>query len=167
MRIYTSTSVSCSIGACSRPGECALLHDHARYDLNVGKYRDFKEALVVTARAKAGFPGERDDLLRRGRSLVVESVAAGVTAMRAHVEVDDTVGLVCLEAGLQLKEEMKEMCRVQIAGTMGITYGKVSCIVLLMYRYPNPWVLCAHTQRLLRIRCFRRQGHRTRTCSGW
>lgn len=81
-----------------------------------GGCRDFKEALVVTAGAKAAFASHRDDLLHRGRSLVVESIAAGVTAMRAHVEVDDTVGLACLEVGLQLKEEMKGMCCVQLAG---------------------------------------------------
>lgn len=85
-----------------------------------GRRRDFKEALAVTARAKAAFPTHRDDLLHRGRSLVVESVAAGVTVMRAHVEVDDTVGLACLEVGLQLKEEMKGVCYVQIAGTLAL-----------------------------------------------
>lgn len=78
--------------------------------------RDFQEALAVTAKAKADFRTNREDLLRRGRRLIAESVAAGVTAMRAHVEIDGTVGTSCLDAGLQLKEEMKGRCDVQIAG---------------------------------------------------
>lgn len=70
----------------------------------------------MTAQAKANFPKDVEDLLRRGRRLIEESIASGVTAMRAHVEVDETVGLTCLEAGLKLKKEMEGRCYVQIAG---------------------------------------------------
>ncbi|KAI0801822.1 hypothetical protein BC629DRAFT_1591504 [Irpex lacteus] len=89
--------------------KCFLLD---RCDLKTG---DFKEALAVTAEAKANFPKDVEDLLRRGRRLIEESIASGVTAMRAHVEVDETVGLTCLEAGLKLKKEMEGRCYVQIA----------------------------------------------------
>ncbi|KAI0917344.1 hypothetical protein AcW1_007440 [Taiwanofungus camphoratus] len=35
--------------------------------------------------------------------------------MRAHVEVDEIVGMSCLDVGLKLREEFKEVCEVQIA----------------------------------------------------
>lgn len=44
----------------------------------------------------------------RGRSLLDRSISHGVTSMRAHVEVDPTVNLVCLEAALKLKEEHRD-----------------------------------------------------------
>ena len=56
------------------------------------------------------------DLLERSRRLIMDSIASGVTAMRAHVEVDETVGYSCLQTGLKLKEEMRSLCYVQIAG---------------------------------------------------
>ena len=40
---------------------------------------------------------------------------AGVTVMRAHVEVDETVDSVCLETGIRLKKEYEASCDVQIA----------------------------------------------------
>ncbi|KAI0699090.1 hypothetical protein BC835DRAFT_1503464 [Cytidiella melzeri] len=76
---------------------------------------DFAEALAVTTAAKAMFGTNQDDLMERGRRLILESVASGVTAMRAHVEIDSTVGMTCLEVGLRLKDEMKDKCEVQIA----------------------------------------------------
>jgi cytosine/adenosine deaminase-related metal-dependent hydrolase len=75
---------------------------------------DFSEAISVTAEAKKLFT--MDDLLTRGRQLIRESIQAGVTAMRAHVEVDTTVRFTCLEAAIALKEEFKDICDVQIAG---------------------------------------------------
>ncbi|PGH10911.1 hypothetical protein AJ80_07354 [Polytolypa hystricis UAMH7299] len=73
----------------------------------------FHEALSSTRAAKSRFTDA--DLLRRGRWLLASSVAAGVGAMRAFVEVDRTVGDMCLRAGLVLKEEWRERCFVQIA----------------------------------------------------
>jgi hypothetical protein len=52
--------------------------------------------------------------LERGRALIEESIGFGVTHMRAFVEVDSTVGMKCLEAGLALKKEFKQRCHVQI-----------------------------------------------------
>lgn len=61
-----------------------------------------------------------EDLIERGRRLIIENVQAGVTSMRCHVEVDEMVGLKCLEAGLKLKKEFggegREVCDIQIAG---------------------------------------------------
>ena len=63
--------------------KCFLLSDPKFADLEIVK-GDFAEAMEITAKAKARF--DRDDLLRRGRWLVAESIAAGVTHMRAFVE---------------------------------------------------------------------------------
>jgi len=52
--------------------------------------------------------------MERGADLIEESIGFGVTAMRAFVEVDHTVGMKCLEAGLALKERFKDRCYIQI-----------------------------------------------------
>ena len=91
--------------------KCFLLYDDKYSDLGIIK-GDFQEALDLTAKAKSRF--EIEDLLRRGRWLITESIAAGVTCMRAFVEVDNIVGFKCLDAGLRLKEEFKHSCKVQI-----------------------------------------------------
>jgi len=91
--------------------KCFLLQDPKFSDLEIVE-GDFKEAMSLTTQAKQRF--EEDDLLRRGRRLIEESVAYGVTAMRAFVEVDGDVDMKCLDAGLKLKEEFKARCHVQI-----------------------------------------------------
>ncbi len=91
--------------------KCFLLSDPKYADLEIIK-GDFAEAMELTGKAKARF--EEDDLLRRGRQLISESVAAGVTAMRAFVEVDEVVEFRCLEAGLVLKKEFEKKCEVQL-----------------------------------------------------
>lgn len=91
--------------------KCFLLQDPKYSDLQI-ESGDFNEAMEMTARAKSRF--EADDLLRRGRQLIEESIQYGVTAMRAFVEVDGIVHLKCLEAGLTLKEEFSRRCEVQI-----------------------------------------------------
>ncbi|KAH7884961.1 hypothetical protein F5I97DRAFT_1810368 [Phlebopus sp. FC_14] len=72
------------------------------------------EALHVTNKAKAGFPERQADLYDRASRLVRESVEAGVTAMRAYVEIDTAVRMVCLDTGLRLKSEWKGICDIQI-----------------------------------------------------
>ncbi|KAF2116226.1 hypothetical protein BDV96DRAFT_491528 [Lophiotrema nucula] len=91
--------------------KCFLLQDPKFSDLQIEK-GDFQEAMELTGSAKSRF--EEDDLLRRGRQLIQESIHFGVTAMRAFVEVDSGVGNKCLEAGLRLKEEFEARCDVQI-----------------------------------------------------
>ncbi|KAJ3564567.1 hypothetical protein NP233_g8212 [Leucocoprinus birnbaumii] len=76
---------------------------------------DFKEAMTITAKAKAGFPSSLDDLQQRGSRLIEDSVENGVTSMRAHVEVDTVVGFSCLDVALDLKSRYKDVCDVQIA----------------------------------------------------
>ncbi|KAI0070391.1 Metallo-dependent hydrolase [Panus rudis PR-1116 ss-1] len=76
---------------------------------------DFQEALKVTAAAKARFPHNEQDLYERGKRLILQSVSAGVTSMRAHVEVDSIVGKSCLNVGLRLKADFQHLCYIQIA----------------------------------------------------
>jgi cytosine/adenosine deaminase-related metal-dependent hydrolase len=91
--------------------KCFLLQDPKYSDLQI-ESGDFDEAMQMTGKAKSRF--EEDDLLRRGRQLIEESIGWGVTAMRAFVEVDDGVQMKCLTAGLHLKKEFKERCDIQI-----------------------------------------------------
>ena len=76
----------------------------------------FSEALRVTAKAKSGFPYNLDDLYDRGRKLISQSIECGVTLMRAHVEVDETVHFACVDTGLRLRKLFRDVCHVQIAG---------------------------------------------------
>lgn len=66
--------------------------------------------------AKAEFPHRIDDLYARGARIIRESVEYGVTAMRAHVEVDTLVGFACLEAAQKLQGDYRTQCDIQIAG---------------------------------------------------
>ncbi|KAL8693796.1 MAG: hypothetical protein Q9218_001444 [Villophora microphyllina] len=91
--------------------KCFLLNDAKYADLSI-QNGDFAEALSLTSQAKSRF--SPDDLLRRGSWLIEESIEAGVTCMRAFVEVDATVRFKCLEAGLQLKEQYQDACEIQI-----------------------------------------------------
>jgi cytosine/adenosine deaminase-related metal-dependent hydrolase len=92
----------------------AFLLPHPKYaDLQIEK-GDFQEAMDLTGKAKSMF--EQDDLLERGQRLIDESVAAGVTHMRAFVEVDAGVGDKCLNAGITLRQKAKVggSCEVQL-----------------------------------------------------
>ena len=91
--------------------KCFLL-SHPKYgDLEIVT-GDFAEALELTSKAKERF--EVDDLVERGEWLIQESIAAGVTHMRAFVEVDNTVRFMCLDTGLKLKERFRDRCEIQI-----------------------------------------------------
>lgn len=92
----------------------AFVLSHPKYDnLQMAK-GDFQEAMSLTNQAKAQF--EHADLLDRGQRLIDESVAAGVTHMRAFVEVDAGVGRKCLDAGIALRQraEHQRTCDIQI-----------------------------------------------------
>lgn len=91
----------------------AFVHSTPQYSGLLPSTGSFQEALSLTTQAKAQFT--LPDLLKRGGWLIAESVASGVTAMRAFVEVDSTVELNCLEAGIKLKEEWKDACHIQLA----------------------------------------------------
>ena len=91
--------------------KCFLLSDPKFSDLEIIK-GDFAEAMEITSEAKARF--ERDDLLRRGTWLIAESIVAGVTHMRAFVEVDHIVRMKCLNAAIELKKQFAAACEIQI-----------------------------------------------------
>ncbi|KIM43132.1 hypothetical protein M413DRAFT_396626 [Hebeloma cylindrosporum] len=76
---------------------------------------NFGEAMKVTKAAKEEFPKDLDDLYARGARLIRQSVEHGVTAMRAHVEIDTSVGFACLEAALKLQSDFRAHSDVQIA----------------------------------------------------
>lgn len=88
-----------------------LLSHPAHSHLQIKK-GDFAEAMELTNAAKKNF--KRDDLIERGQRLIDESVQAGVTSMRAFVEVDPIVGLTCLDAGKELQARAKDKCEVQL-----------------------------------------------------
>ena len=89
-----------------------FLFSHSKYDDLKVVQGDFPEALELTSTAKARF--EHDDLVTRGAWLIKESIAAGVTHIRAFVEVDTTVKFKCLDAGLELKQYFSSFCEIQI-----------------------------------------------------
>jgi cytosine/adenosine deaminase-related metal-dependent hydrolase len=68
--------------------------------------------MTLTSQAKQNFT--REDLLERGQRLLDESIEAGVTHVRAFVEVDAVVDTKCLDAGLELKAAVAGKCVVQI-----------------------------------------------------
>ena len=78
--------------------------------------------MKVTSNAKAQFSANTEDLYVRGKRLIRDSLAAGVTTIRAHVEVDTTVRLTCLETAIQLKKEFARLCDIQICGERFVTY---------------------------------------------
>ena len=91
--------------------KCFLLNDPKYSDLVI-EDGDFAEALSLTSQAKSRF--DHDDLLRRGGWLIEESISAGVTCIRAFVEVDATVQFKCLDAGLMLRDRYRQACHIQI-----------------------------------------------------
>jgi cytosine/adenosine deaminase-related metal-dependent hydrolase len=91
--------------------KCFLLQDPEFSDL-IPQEGSFDEAMRVTEVAKSRFTSV--SLLSRGRQLLEESIASGVTAIRAFVEVDPTVGFKCLDAGSILKKEFSGRCHVQL-----------------------------------------------------
>ena len=91
--------------------KCFIIQDEKYSDLTITK-GDFAEAMALTGEAKTRF--EEEDLLRRGRRLIAESVESGVTMMRAFVEVDEVVSLKCVQAAIQLKKQYRDICEIQI-----------------------------------------------------
>ncbi|MCJ1388926.1 hypothetical protein MMC18_001777 [Xylographa bjoerkii] len=90
----------------------AHLNSHPAFSALAPTTGSFPEALALTARAKALFTPP--DLLARGNWLLADSVAAGVTHMRAFVEADTTVGLQGVHAGRELQRLWRGRCEVQL-----------------------------------------------------
>ncbi|KAL5358008.1 hypothetical protein BJX96DRAFT_182549 [Aspergillus floccosus] len=90
----------------------AFVHSAPQYAHLLPSEGSFVEALSFTGQAKAQFT--HADVLQRGSWLLAESVSAGVTAMRAFVEVDHTVNKTCIAAGVALKREWQSLCDIQL-----------------------------------------------------
>lgn len=75
--------------------------------------RDFAEALTETARQKTGFT--REDVHARGGRLLEEATAYGVSLMVSHVEVDPTVGLLCLDECVALSRKYRDCIDLRLA----------------------------------------------------
>lgn len=90
----------------------AFVHSAPQYAHLLPSTGTFQEALSFTTEAKQQFTVP--DMLQRGEWLLAESASAGVTAMRAFVEVDHTVKLVCLEAATKLQDQWRDACEIQI-----------------------------------------------------
>lgn len=74
---------------------------------------DFAEAMQETLRLKQLFTVE--DIQKRARQVIEQAIGLGITAMRSHVEVDPTVGLVGMEALLPLQREYAWAITIQLA----------------------------------------------------
>ena len=126
--ITAAAAASTTTPPTSRPSSLllpALCHPHIHLDKaylltsNTPRYASlapttgtFSEALTQTSLAKSHY--DTPDLSLRGAQLIAESVQAGVTSMRAFVEIDHAVGLRCLEAAVALKKRFEKDCFVQI-----------------------------------------------------
>lgn len=69
---------------------------------------------LPTAAPSRPSPSPDTKIYDRGRRLVQASLQHGVLAMRAHVEVDPTVGHKCLEAGRRLRHDFASHCDIQL-----------------------------------------------------
>lgn len=74
---------------------------------------NFTEAMRETSQLKQSFTAE--DIQARARRVIERSIALGVTAMRGHVEVDQTIGLTGMEALLPLQTDYAWGLTLQLA----------------------------------------------------
>ncbi|WP_199255943.1 amidohydrolase family protein [Mycolicibacterium mengxianglii] len=70
------------------------------------------DAIAVTAGLKAKF--DRADILSRSREVLERAITNGTTLARVHAEVDPTVGLLSVEAMVELREEYRGTLELQI-----------------------------------------------------
>jgi len=91
--------------------KCFLLQDEKYDDLVISK-GDFAEAMSLTGQAKQRFTEE--DVMRRAKRLIEESIEAGVTSMRAFVEMDEVAETKSLQAAVKLKKQYKDQLDVQL-----------------------------------------------------
>lgn len=73
----------------------------------------FAEAMQETLRLKQGFTVA--DIQTRARQAIERAIGLGITAMRSHVEVDGTVGLLGMEALLPLQQAYAWGLTLQLA----------------------------------------------------
>ncbi|KIV94880.1 hypothetical protein PV10_02601 [Exophiala mesophila] len=94
------------------PSSSSSSADHPNYDDLTPQTGSFSEALSFTGQAKGRYTPE--DLYLRGSQLLATSLAQGVTAVRAFVEVDHVTQLQCLTTAIALKAAFSKHVHVQI-----------------------------------------------------
>lgn len=114
-----------------------LLNAHSKVTDDEGNYPDysdlnlesgdFKEALAKTAEAKKRYT--EDDIKARAVHLLTESLQAGVTSMRAFVEIDHVTKFECVHAAQLLQYCFEKLCHIQICAfaqdpIMSTEYGQ-------------------------------------------
>ncbi|WP_337100342.1 amidohydrolase family protein [Paenibacillus sp. YIM B09110] len=70
------------------------------------------DAIGMTAALKKDYTFE--DIMRRSVAVIERSMQAGVTHLRCQVEVDPIIGLLSMEAALQLKELYRSLMTIQL-----------------------------------------------------
>lgn len=70
------------------------------------------DAIAMTSDLKSTFTPA--DIRERSLRLIRAALACGVTTLRAHVEVDDVLGLTAMETVLSLREELQGLVDLQI-----------------------------------------------------
>ena len=70
------------------------------------------DAIAMTSDLKTTFTPA--DIRERSLRLIRSALSCGVTTLRAHVEVDDVLGLAAIEAILSLREELRGLVDLQI-----------------------------------------------------
>jgi cytosine/creatinine deaminase len=73
----------------------------------------FQEAMEATLQAKKSFTAA--DIETRGRRVLEQAIAFGITLMRSHVEVDGAIGVTGLKALLPLRQEYSWGITLQLA----------------------------------------------------
>lgn len=79
---------------------------------SLGGSGELADAIRRTTAAKQRMT--RDDILRRARTVVDRELAAGTTLLRAHTDVDPTIGLLGIESMLTLRAEYAGLLDIQV-----------------------------------------------------
>lgn len=88
------------------------LHADRAYLRPAQQPRTFEEAVRTTLQLRRGRPVR--DIARRARRILERAAAHGVVQARTHTDVDDVVGLRCIEALVQVREQLRQRLDVEI-----------------------------------------------------
>lgn len=93
-----------------------LVESHIHLDKallgSLGGSGELGDAIARTSEAKKRMT--REDILRRARRVIDREIAAGTTVLRAHTDVDPTIGLVGVEAMIALRDEYAALLTIQV-----------------------------------------------------
>lgn len=93
-----------------------LVESHIHLDKallgSLGGSGELGDAIARTSAAKRSMT--RDDILSRARRVIDRELAAGTTVLRAHTDVDPTIGLTGVEAMIALRDEYADLLTIQV-----------------------------------------------------